>query len=198
MVCTNNGQPRINSRVQTLLFKSQQLVAVLFCLAACKHSIITEKENGMSSKSKIKSVAKWTLIVVGAFFVLVIIIGIATSKSDTKKSDTNTQKPAETTKSDTISQSAAENYCEDAGLLGKYVDISNTSIVTLSYKPYYSDSGMKTSAGSPIYTLQWNGKDKSTDDSVLFVCEVSGTDKSITLNSLAINGKAVYGPVDEK
>lgn len=114
--------------------------------------------------------------------------------SGSSSSSSNNSQPKQSNK---ISQSAAEQYCQDANLLQNYINISKTSIVTLSYNPWFGDSGMKASNGDPIYTLQWSGKDKSNDKSIMFVCDVSGSDKNTKLHNLAINGTSVYGPVDE-
>jgi len=120
----------------------------------------------------------------------------ATAKTETKSTNSTAKEAPPASK---VSQSAAEKYCEDAGLLGKYIDISKTSIVVAtSYKPQYNDSGTKASNGDAIYDFQWSGKNKSTGASILFTCSVSGTDKSITLHTLAIDGQAVYGTVDEQ
>ena len=136
---------------------------------------------------------------------LIVIIAIAAGASGGNKTKTTPQttsgtKTAKTAAAEAgkVSQSAAENYCQDAGLLDKYIDTKTTAIVTTSYNPQYVDSGMKASNGNEIWDLQWSGKNKSTGESIGFVCLVSGTDKSITLHSLAINGTAVYGPVDEQ
>lgn len=134
-----------------------------------------------------------------ALIILFVIVGAAGSGKQNKPTTqtTTATKPAATV-ANVVSQSAAENYCQDAGLLQNYIDIKTTDIVTLSYNPHYIDSGMKASNGDAIWDLQWSGKNKSTGASVGFVCMVSGTDKKVTLNELAIDGKAVYGPVDEK
>lgn len=125
----------------------------------------------------------------------------AQEEADKKKSSSNSSSSStnksQATQSNKISQSAAENYCQDANLLQNYIDISKTSIVTTSYSPWFGDSGMKASNGNPIYTLQWNGKDKSNGKAIGFVCDVSGSDKNIKLHNLAINGTSVYGPEDE-
>lgn len=148
-----------------------------------------------SKKSRRRSLNKKILIGVGIFIILFIIIGAIGSGSN-KNTTTKTSTPVMV--SNKVSQSAAENYCQDAGLLGKYIDTKTTDIVTLSYNPQYVDSGTKATNGDEIWDLQWTGKNKSTGEGVGFVCMVSGTDKSITLHDLAINGTAVYGPVDEK
>ncbi len=149
---------------------------------------------------------KWQKIVATIIGVIFIFIGIAAlSPSDDKKAatDTNTKQSTSSSSSAkeetvTLTQSAAENYCQDANLLQNYIDIKTTSIVQATdYNPWFGDSGSTASNGDKIYTLQWSGKNKDTDAKVGFVCDISGTDKNITLHNLAIDGKSVYGPKDE-
>jgi len=136
-------------------------------------------------------------------FITIGIIGAAAgggkqNSATTSTASTNTKSAKTVAATNTVSQSAAESYCQDAGLLGKYVDLKTTDIVTTSYSPQYIDSGMQATNGDKIQDLQWSGKNKSTGTSVSFVCMVSGTDKSVALHDLAIDGTAVYGPVGEK
>ncbi|HEY5442277.1 MAG TPA: hypothetical protein VIJ68_01950 [Candidatus Saccharimonadales bacterium] len=129
--------------------------------------------------------------------VVVVIVSITHHKKPVAHSTKNTSGTSSVADKKTLDQNAAENYCQDAALLQKYINIKTTSIVTLSYNPQYNDSGSHAANGDKIYSLQWDGKNKTTGDKILFVCDVSGTDKKITLHNLAIDGTSVYGPVDE-
>lgn len=93
----------------------------------------------------------------------------------------------------TISQNDAERYCQDVSLLGKHIG-SDVSIVTIDgYNPHYTDTGEKADDGTPIMSLQWDGRDKEADTIVAFGCDVSGTKDGITLHSLRVNGDIVEG-----
>ncbi len=105
------------------------------------------------------------------------------SETENKPSEENVVKPD--TKE--ISRLDAERACQDANFLQNYVDISDTSIVTFSYKPYFTDMGDGTKS------LQWNGKDKPSGNSILFVCDVAKENNKVVVKGLAIDGVGVYG-----
>ncbi|HRV75919.1 MAG: hypothetical protein H6799_01270 [Candidatus Nomurabacteria bacterium] len=147
------------------------------------------------------------------FIVIAIIIFIVASAisggkkdSDDKSSKTSSSQASTQDNSttpakveNTVSQDAAEKYCQDAALLGKYIDLNKISIIKVTaYDPQFNDSGTKASNGDTIYDFQWIGQNKETKENVLFVCSVSGTDDNITLHNLAISGQVVYGPVDQQ
>lgn len=134
------------------------------------------------------------------FIIMIIISGIvsSTKKTNTSKpKQTNTEhkeapKPVPQKKEQpkpapkAISQSDAEDVCQDANFLQKYVSLKDTSIVTLSYNPYFTDMG------DGIKSLQWNGKNKNTDNSILFICDVAkGGDKTV-VKKLVIDATVVY------
>ena len=157
---------------------------------------------GPSNASNKKENPILGLIVIAIFVAIIFnaISGGKKSESSTKNTvETSQQQANSQTEVKQLSQSASEKYCEDASLLGKYTDLSKTSIVkATAYNNYFNDSGAKAPNGNTIYDFQWNGENKETNESILFVCSVSGTDDNITLHSLAINGQVVYGPVDQQ
>lgn len=95
----------------------------------------------------------------------------------------------------TVSEGAAEHYCQDAGLLNKYVDSSKISTIYISnYNKKYTDSFSYDKNGNPIWYFQWNGKDKDSGEAVRFSCWISGTsDSDITLHWLSLSGQDLYG-----
>lgn len=119
-------------------------------------------------------------------------------ESKTEKANTNTDNNQQKANSNSdkedlpkqtnneISQSDAEDVCQDANFLQNYIDINDTSIVTFSYSPYFSDMGDGTKS------LQWNGKDNSSGDSLLFTCDVSKANGKTTIDQLVIDSNVVY------
>ncbi|PID33378.1 hypothetical protein CR969_00985 [Candidatus Saccharibacteria bacterium] len=94
-----------------------------------------------------------------------------------------------------VSEDAAEHYCQDAGLLNKYIDTSKISTIYITnYKKRYTDSFTYDVNGNPIWFFQWNGKNKSNNEAVGFSCWVSGkSDDDISLHRLTIGGNIVIG-----
>ena len=95
----------------------------------------------------------------------------------------------------TVSEDAAEYFCQDAGLLNKYVDSSKVSTIYASnYGKKYTDSFSYDKNGNPIWFMQWNGKNKSTGEAARFSCWISGSsDTDITLHWLSLDGVDLYG-----
>jgi cytoskeletal protein RodZ len=102
---------------------------------------------------------------------------------------------AETKPRHTVSEDAAEHYCQDAGLLNKYVDSSKIStIYATNYNKKYTDSFVFDKNGNPIWFFQWNGKNKATNEPAGFSCWISGSsDSDITLHWLSLDGTDLYG-----
>lgn len=94
-----------------------------------------------------------------------------------------------------VSENAAEHFCQDAGLLNKYVDSSKIStIYASSYGKKYTDSFSYDKDGNPIWFMQWNGKNKSSGEAARFSCWISGnSDDNITLHWLSLDGVDLYG-----
>lgn len=95
----------------------------------------------------------------------------------------------------TVSENAAEHFCQDAGLLNKYVDSSKISTIYASnYGKKYTDSFSYDKEGNPIWFIQWNGKNKSSGEATRFSCWISGdSDDNITLHWLSLDGVDLYG-----
>lgn len=114
----------------------------------------------------------------------------------TEPTENTPQEPvAETKPRHTISEDAAEHYCQDAGLLNKYVDSSKISTIYITnYNKRYTDSFSFDKNGNPIWFFQWNGKNKSTNEPAGFSCWISGSsDSDITLHWLSLDGIDLYG-----
>ena len=133
-----------------------------------------------------------TILIVVGIVVALLLIGLfsgGNQKEDTKTAtpEQNESEPADELKDEAISQSDAESVCQDANFLQDYVTLSDTSIVTLSYDPQFSDMGDGTKS------LQWNGKDKKADKSILFMCDVAKDGDNTVVEQLVIDGDVVYG-----
>lgn len=94
-----------------------------------------------------------------------------------------------------ISEYAVEEYCQDAALLKKYINMNQTSIIsTTDYNSLYSDTGYFDNNGDKVVSFSWNGKDKNSGNLIRFSCFVSGSgDGNISLKKLNINATSVYG-----
>lgn len=112
--------------------------------------------------------------------------------------DDNTNQATESKKKETIGQSDAESYCQDAALLGKYIDLDKTSVISISnYNVQYQDDGSTFDKdGYPIKTLQWTGRDNDTSKDIRFSCWVSGPKDNITLHWLSVDGRDLQGSAD--
>lgn len=122
--------------------------------------------------------------------------GYSQVDTPTEPSENAPQEPVAETKSrHTVSEDAAEHYCQDAGLLNKYVDSSKISTIYITnYNKRYTDSFSFDKNGNPIWFFQWNGKNKATNEPASFSCWISGnSDSDITLHWLSLDGIDLYG-----
>lgn len=130
----------------------------------------------MDFKTLIKKWWFWVIVVV-------IICGIGAAVEPQQEQEQQAES------GHSISESAAETFCQDAGLLGKYLNLDNYSVISiLDYnKLFGSFDGWFDSDGNPILYLRWGGKDKLTDQTVRFDCWISGTDENIRLHKLSVD-----------
>ncbi len=137
--------------------------------------------------------------ILGLIILISVVSASGASKTEQPKTEANQEQVSSEIEVKQVSQNAAEKYCQDAALLGKYIDLDKTSIIKVTaYNAQYNESGTKASNGNAIYDFQWVGENKESNENILFVCSVSGTEKDITLHNLAISGQVVYGPVDQQ
>lgn len=134
---------------------------------------------------------------VGVFVILVL--SAMTSTDTTQTAKTNTAKPSEQKASQPkqeapkdISLSDAEEVCQDANFLQNYLNLKDTSIVTLSYNPYLGNSK------GTEKQLIWNGKNKTNDKVISFICDVDYKDDEIVVIGLTIDGVGVMGTAREQ
>lgn len=150
-------------------------------------------QNNTNSSSKAKEFIKKhkkPLIITGGTYLLlmfgVMVWAISFAFSDTNdssyvvstNSSSQTEAPVGSTENTapqgqasesksrhTVSESAAEYYCQDAGLLNKYINSSKISTIYVSnYGKKYTNSFSYDKNGNPIWFFQWNGKNKSTGE----------------------------------
>jgi|GEM_PF-2341369 len=129
------------------------------------------------------------IILIPVIIIVVLVIIFSSGGSDDTKHTTQSDNK------DTISQSDAESYCQDAALLGKYVDLDIVSIISTSnYNvQYQDDEATFDKDGYPIKDLQWNGKNNDTDKDMHFSCWVSGPKDKTTLHWLSLDNKDLQG-----
>lgn len=149
------------------------------------------------AKSSWNKGVKIALTAVVGLFVLMVLVAMATTDTTTTSTQNNDSKPAteqqqpaennEKQETKPISQSDAEDVCQDANFLQNYISISDTSIVTLSYNPYF------TEVEGTAKQLIWNGEDKTTDKAISFICDVDYKDGEVEVIGLAIDGRGVMG-----
>lgn len=129
-------------------------------------------------------------IVIG-IIIIIVVLGLIAGQG---KEDTNTTKQENSVsqQDQPMKKSTAENACQDAAFIRKYVDDNIALIKITNYDAQFFDSGDKAPNGDAIWYLTWNGKNKTTDENVNFVCKVSGTDDNVTIHSLSANGQVLY------
>ncbi len=127
-------------------------------------------------------------------FVIVVLIG-AVSIGGNEKAETIQPKDKQSAiKLESASENDAERYCQDAALLGKYIDLNKVDIIDLGkYNVQYSDAGSYDKQGRPIKILEWTGKTKENDETIRFSCWISGKKDNIQLHRLSMNGTDLYG-----
>ena len=127
--------------------------------------------------------------------VAVIIIGVVVTVNVIRG---NLEKQNKTKQEETVvlTSNDVENYCQDANLIGKYIDLSKINIYRVldqnekTYENYYD---YVDSDGNKIWENSWNGKYKDTGNSIRFNCWVSGKNKdTIKLHYLEIDGMSLY------
>ena len=145
----------------------------------------------------------WAIVVVALILIFALIGGWkpeqqpASNEQNTSESNTTESTISESSESTTneigghiLTQDEAEEKCQDAGIIGNYLDLSKISIVSiLNYNPQFvaEASGYDQDKNS-IALFRWNGKDKDTDEQITFICWVSGTDSdNITIHNLAMS-----------
>lgn len=128
------------------------------------------------------------IFLIPIIIVIILIIIFSGGSEDANQAN-------ESNKKETISQSDAEAYCQDAALLGKYIELDKTSIVSVSnYNAQYQDDGATFDKdGYPIKNLQWTSKNNDTDKDMRFSCWVSGPKDKTTLHWLSVDNEDLQG-----
>lgn len=163
------------------------------------------KKQKTSEGNKIVEWVKAHKVATVVIVVVILLVGIGAggmtqTKNNGESKLTDSSKEAKN-KSDekkdpriTIDESEAEQYCQDANLLGKYIDLNNYKVISvLDYnKQYGAFGGWYDGDGKDILYLRWNGKNKVTDSPVRFDCWISGTNDKIQLHRLVIDDNTVF------
>lgn len=123
--------------------------------------------------------------------VAVLIIGVVIFQNNNKKEDEEPQ--LNKAGGYTLSQDDAENYCQDANLIGNYFDLSKIDVLASPMEAdqpnnqyFPEDFGYDKDKNSIVHII-WRGWDKTADESLLFHCYVSGKDKDTAkLHNLSV------------
>lgn len=159
---------------------------------AKKRKTKTTQKNTKQAKQDPIYKKVWFWVVVG--IVAFVMIGTAMNRKpkddkDAAKDGGNSQPVAQ----GGMTSDGATNYCQDAGLLNKYIskDVDIISILNLNER-VDKFGGWYDSDGNEIWYVRWNGKNDKTKELVTFDCWVSGKDdSSIKLHYLEIGGVPV-------
>lgn len=140
----------------------------------------------MEKNEKTKSSKKWLWVVFGAIVLLILVSCLGGKQDETAK--TADSQEAEKTVAEDVKK-AIENECIDAKY-GINKDFNPISITNYNFDIYdyaYTDKG------DMIYLATWNGKDKKTDNQVVFQCYASKSgDGAITVYYIQAGGKDIW------
>jgi hypothetical protein len=166
-----------------------------------KEVIMSENNNGNTLGNALGDLVG--KIVVGGVVVLILFVvgffmNLGKPKTDdTSKTDNVEKTVVETPKSTgAITENEAEIYCQDAALIGRYLNLSEINIIQLlDYGKHYSqnDKGDRHSG-----TLIWNGEEEKTDRPLRFTCEIHRiNDGVIDLDFFMVNNTVFVDNISE-
>lgn len=140
------------------------------------------------------------LLGIGVILVLLFAIpAINNNKNDRNVTESeieenNEQKQNESSMNEVgghvISESAAEDKCQDASILGKYLNLDDIKIIQASnYNFQYSPMpGEYDNERNTLVYTSWNGWDKKANQRMVFACWVSGpNDDEIIIHYLKVS-----------
>jgi len=121
----------------------------------------------------------WAVIAVIGIFIAIGMTGGDTSTNNSNTNNASTNETQEPTSTLAISESDAEVACQDANITLRYTDANNVSLIDIwNYNAQYSDNGDGTA------NLRWNGKDKDSDSTVFFDCDLSKDGENVRVTKL--------------
>lgn len=97
-----------------------------------------------------------------------------------------------------VSESASEYFCKDQ-VISRHPQIGSIKVSDYfgNYKEFYNNDNTFDKNGDYIIRYQWTGKNKQTDQSILFSCYVSGrSDSDVTLHYLSAGSLDLYGSLN--
>ena len=122
-------------------------------------------------------------VIIAVAVVVAVCVGLMMVDNKTDK-----QQAESTETSFALNKDAMEEKCQALVDDEKY-EVINTLDYNLQFNEYAYDED-----GSQIVLVQWNGKDKITDEAVRFSCYISGKDSaSIKVLLLSASGVDLYG-----
>jgi len=140
--------------------------------------------------------AKWWFWLIVAFL---LVGGVGyfmnptkyTSESDSQPSNEQANAPESNVNAQgELTESDVEYYCQDVGMLKKYIDTNVIDVYRLlDQQEQTGKFGWVDADGNDVWYARWNGKNKVTDESVRFDCWVSGPSADeLRLHKLEIGG----------
>ncbi|MCL1929653.1 PASTA domain-containing protein [Candidatus Saccharibacteria bacterium] len=129
-------------------------------------------------------------------FIVLVVTKPSPEPDPAPESNGNTPEQPGTPTRYVISENTAEKYCQDAALIGRYINLNDINIIwATNYGKYFDDkAGGYDESGNPIAFLRWNGKYKKSGAQIMFSCWISGSSNdNITLHWLSINGTDYVG-----
>lgn len=154
-------------------------------------------------QNKTQITKKWWFWGIIAFVALGIIgagLGMGNNQDDTGTSAPGANEASQGSKSSEakFGDSEAELYCQDAALVGKFLDLNNIDIFRIvDQNTQTGKFGWVDANGNDIYYIRWNGKNKATEESIRFDCWVSGTsEEDVTLHRFEADGNRFVDTVE--
>lgn len=142
----------------------------------------------MVTKENKKPTNRQTWIFLAVVTVLAIILVFSGKKDDPNNQEPQTNEAG----GNVLTQEEAEDYCQDANLIGTYFDLNKIDILANPFNadqpsaPYDSKNFGYDKDKNSIVHLIWTGWDRTTEEKLMFHCYISGKDKdSITLHHLS-------------
>lgn len=143
-----------------------------------------KKDISTTKGNNFQFIKRWWFWVI---LVVLVIGGIASMGEDrdlssSTLSDTGVKKQEEMSSTNSlgghiVSENVATLYCEDASLIGKYLNLSDIDIVSLkvNYAHQYNImDGWYDANKNSIVMIRWNGYDKISKQRIVFDCWISG------------------------
>lgn len=155
--------------------------------------------------SKLNKTTKVLIIIFIAFVLIGCAGGASKPEEEVKKEDAISEEEVKKEKvaedgslnynDNEVSREDLASYCQENYLILKNLVSDNISLIDIwNYNEKMWDVGYYTKDGDQILMVQWNGKNKKTDDRIPFSCYVSAKSKDdIIVHQVVMNGTVLDG-----